>query len=81
MLSEGYPESFRGLAQKSNGFNLGFFGSKRGLGFNPGPITAPSERPVLRRQVGTEFEPHRGDLLEIETQMWTLSNAYLSDAH
>ena len=81
MLSEGYPESFRGLSQKSKGFNLGFFGSKRGLGFNPGPITAPSERPVLRRQAVAGFEPHRGDLLEIETQIWIKSNTNRTDAH
>ena len=47
-------ESFRG--------SLGFLCSRGGLGFNPGPITAPAERPVLSRQAVTGFEPQRGDL-------------------
>ena len=35
---------------------------QRSLGFNPGTISAPSERPVLSRPAGTRFEPRSGDL-------------------
>jgi hypothetical protein len=38
VLSEGYPESFRGLSQKSYGFSLRFFITFEYLGFNPGLI-------------------------------------------
>jgi hypothetical protein len=46
-----------------------------------GLFTAPSERPVLSQQARTGFEPQRGGLMKIETQIWTLSNTDSTDSH
>jgi hypothetical protein len=50
------------LSHKSDAFKLRFHMTNVYPGFNPGLFPAASERPVLSRQAGTGFEPHRGDL-------------------
>ena len=44
-------------------------------------MLSTAERPVLSRRQEWGFEPQGADLLENETQIWTLSNTDRTDAH